>query len=118
MIGVYRKTSGGEKVPLNETGFLYTPRHCGEIMAYNTFYNAIKQIVDRGFFEVPPHLQGYKVAQARPFLPSRKWVSWTSPAAVAELKSKRAAVERKCKRDSARRARFLCANANPESRAA
>lgn len=73
MMRQYHRASAFDTESIDKTGFQYTYGHCMEVVSDTAFYDAIKAILRRGWFECPPIMQEPRPAAPRRYIPSQKW---------------------------------------------
>lgn len=103
MIGKYHLASQCDKEALGPLGFQYVFLRCSEPVSKNSFYEAVKQIVEHGFFACPPEIQPLSVARPARYLPSTAWRTWSNPDAEKKLRQREQRKENGIKRDQKRR---------------
>jgi len=76
MFRQYHRASCFDTENIQNTGFMYTHGHCQEDVSDTSFYDSVKAILKRGWFEVPPMLQELRPAAPKRYVPSKKWCQY------------------------------------------
>jgi hypothetical protein len=76
MLNRYWLVSRYEKYDLRDKGFTFTWKLVEAFCAEGTFRSALKAILERGFFDTPPHLQPMLPGKPIVYAPSEIWRTW------------------------------------------